>query len=99
MNLTDGVFTQLTGILDNLCQEIEALHKIKLGMADWTNGSERFRTYFLQIPQNVNNFLRLLNAFCLDTINSSSVKSNFYKAWKRFACKRENLLDFVRFYA
>ena len=34
MNLTDGVFTQLTGILDNLCQEIEALHNIRLSMAN-----------------------------------------------------------------
>ena len=34
MNLTDGVFTQLTRILDNLCQEIEALHSIRLDMAD-----------------------------------------------------------------
>ena len=99
MNLTDGVFAQLAGILNNLCQEIEALHNIRLSMADWTNGYEGFRTYFLQIPQNVDNFLPLLDAVCLDAINGSSVKSNFHKARKGFACKREDLLDFVRFYA
>jgi hypothetical protein len=56
-------------------------------------------THFLQIPQNGNNFLRFLDAFCLDTIDGSSVKSNFHKAWKRFASKRKNLLDFVGLYA
>jgi hypothetical protein len=29
MYLTDSVFIQLTGILDNLCQEIEALHNVQ----------------------------------------------------------------------
>jgi hypothetical protein len=36
MYLTNSVFAQLTEILDDICQEIEALPNIRLDMADQT---------------------------------------------------------------